>query len=138
MFCKKNMSFEECELTILRAAVDKIGMKSGKIKINNPEIKQIIEIVEIFLQKTKRICYGGTAINNILPLQDQFYDKTIELPDYDFFSPNPVEDAKKLGATIVENTKVVSAERIIDGWKIILDNEDVIFAKILINAGGIK
>ena len=67
MFCKQNMSFEECELSILRAAVDKIGVKSGKIKINNPEIKEIIKIIENFLQKTKRICYGGTAINNILP-----------------------------------------------------------------------
>ena len=32
MSCKRNMSFEECELAILRAAVDKIGMKSGKTK----------------------------------------------------------------------------------------------------------
>ena len=103
MFCKQNMSFEECELSILRAAVDKIGVKSGKIKINNPEIKEIIKIIENFLQKTKRICYGGTAINNILPLQDQFYDKTIELPDYDFFSPDPVEDAKKLANIYYNN-----------------------------------
>ena len=96
MSCKRNMSFEECELAILRAAVDKIGMKSGKTKINNPEIKEIIQIVEQFLQNTRRVCYGGTAINNILPLEDQFYDKTVELPDYDFFSPTPLQDAKKL------------------------------------------
>lgn len=96
MSCKKNMSFEECELAILRSAVDKMDKKTGKNKINNPEIKQIIDIVEDFLKSTKRVCYGGTAINNILPLEDQFYDKTIELPDYDFFSPDPLNDAKKL------------------------------------------
>ena len=96
MSCKKNMSFEECELAILRSAVDKMDKKSGKNKIDNPEIKQIIDIVEEFLKSTKRVCYGGTAINNILPLEDQFYDKTIELPDYDFFSPDPLKDAKKL------------------------------------------
>ena len=55
----------------------------------------IIRVVEDFLKVTKRICYGGTAINNILPLQDQFYDKSTELPDYDF-SPEPLKDAKKL------------------------------------------
>ena len=96
MSCDKKMSFEECELAILRSAVDKIGLKSGRKKINNPEIQDIIKIVEDFLKKTKRICYGGTAINNILPLEDQFYDKTTELPDYDFFSPDPLNDAKKL------------------------------------------
>jgi len=96
MACKKNMSFEECELAIVRSAIDKIDKKSGRKKISNPEIKEIIEIVEVFLKQTKRICYGGTAINNILPLEDQFYDKSVELPDYDFFSPDPLKDAKKL------------------------------------------
>ena len=46
MSCDKKMSFEECELAILRSAVDKIGKKSGRKKINNPEIKDIIQIVE--------------------------------------------------------------------------------------------
>ena len=65
-------------------------------KLNNPRIKDIIKIVEQFLKDKKRICYGGTAINNILPEKDQFYDKNVEFPDYDFFSPTPLEDAKKL------------------------------------------
>jgi len=90
------MSFEECELGILRQAIDKAENKEGRKKINNPEVAEIIKIVEDFLKMKKRICYGGTAINNILPEQDQFYDKEVELPDYDFFSPNPMEDAKLL------------------------------------------
>ena len=96
MSCDKKMSFEECELAVLRSAVDKIDKKTGRKKINDPDIKEIIRIVEDFLKLSKRVCYGGTAINNILPLQDQFYDKTTELPDYDFFSPEPLKDAKKL------------------------------------------
>ena len=44
MSCDKKMSFEECELAILRSAVDKIGKKTGRKKINNPEIKDIIQI----------------------------------------------------------------------------------------------
>ncbi len=94
--CKRGMTFEECELTILRSAVDKAEKISGRQIIENPEIKKIIDIVENFLKARKLICYGGTAINNILPVKDQFYDKELELPDYDFYSTTPVEDAKAL------------------------------------------
>ena len=89
-------SFQEKELSILRNAVDKIEKKTGYSLINNPSVKTIIEIVEQFLRERKRICYGGTAINNILPLEDKFYDKKVELPDYDFYSPDPLKDAKDL------------------------------------------
>jgi len=89
-------TFQEKELSILRNAVDKIEKKTGYSLINNPSVKTIIEIVEQFLRDRKRICYGGTAINNILPLEDQFYDKKVELPDYDFYSPDPLKDAKDL------------------------------------------
>ena len=94
--CNNLMNFQECELAILRHAVDEIEAKVGKRKIDNPEVSIIVSIVEEFIQKKKRICYGGTAINNILPEKDQFYNKNIELPDYDFFSPTPLKDAKDL------------------------------------------
>ena len=94
--CTKDMTFEECELAIVRHAVERIEEKTGKKKINTPEIKDIIRIVEEFLQETKRICYGGTAINNLLPIYEQFYNKEVELPDYDFYSPDPLNDAKNL------------------------------------------
>lgn len=96
MKCEKSMSFQECELAILRSAVDKIEKKVGRKMIGNPIIQEIIGVVEEFLRKKQRVCYGGTAINNILPEEDQFYDKSIELPDYDFFSPEPLSDAKEL------------------------------------------
>ena len=59
-------------------------------------MKTIISIVEKFIKDNKLICYGGTAINNILPKEDQFYDLSREIPDYDFFSPDAKNDAKKL------------------------------------------
>ena len=99
----KNLSFEEKELWILRNAVDKNQKSAGKEKIDNPEIIKIIKIVENFLIDKKRICYGGTAINNILPLEDQFYDKVAELPDYDFFSPDPLNDAIELADIYFNN-----------------------------------
>lgn len=87
---------DEKALEILRDAVDIAEKKSAKRTVNSPEIKRIISIVEDFLRKKKLICYGGTAINNILPEEDQFYDKDIEIPDYDFFSMNALNDAKEL------------------------------------------
>ena len=87
---------EDVELQILRDAVDKSEERMKKRKVNGPEIEAIINIVEEFLRKKKLICYGGTAINNILPEEDQFYNKDLEIPDYDFFSPNALADAKEL------------------------------------------
>ena len=86
---------EEIELEILRAAVDKAEERQKKKK-NGPEVNSIIEMVEDFLRKKQLICYGGTAINNILPEEDQFYNRDLEIPDYDFFSPNALKDAKEL------------------------------------------
>lgn len=92
----KNLSFAECELAILRMAVDEAEEKMGKRIVNSEDIQKIIDIVEEFIKKKKLICYGGTAINNILPEEDQFYDKDVEVPDYDFFSINALNDAKEL------------------------------------------
>ena len=89
-------SYEEKELEILRKAVDIAEKRAQKSVVNSPEIKEIISIVEEFLKNKKSVCYGGTAINNILPVYDQFYDKSIELPDYDFFSSTALDDAKEL------------------------------------------
>jgi hypothetical protein len=90
------LKFSDCELLILRMAVDKAEEKIGKRIVTSDEVKQIISIVEDFLKKKSLICYGGTAINNILPQEDQFYNKDIEIPDYDFFTTNALEDAKEL------------------------------------------
>ena len=94
--CKKSMKYSECELEILRTAVDEAEKKMANRAVNTPEVQKIMEVVEDFLRNNKLMCYGGTAINNILPLEDQFYDRSLELPDYDFYSPRAREDCKKL------------------------------------------
>lgn len=94
--CDKKLSFEECELTILRMAVDKAQKRVGSETVKSPEIVKMINILENFLRRKKLICYGGTALNNIMPKQDKFYNKDIEIPDYDFFSTNALEDTKEL------------------------------------------
>jgi hypothetical protein len=92
----KDLNFNDCELAILRMAVDKAEEKIAKRVVNSDDIKKIIKIVENFIQRKNLICYGGTAINNILPEEDQFYNKDVEVPDYDFFTTNALEDAKEL------------------------------------------
>jgi len=105
----KGLTFSDCELAILRMAVDEAEKKIGKRIVNSEDVQKIIKIVEDFIKKKNLICYGGTAINNILPVEDQFYNKDAEVPDYDFFSPDALKDAKelsnlyyKLGFTDVE------------------------------------
>jgi hypothetical protein len=90
------LKFSDCELLILRMAVDKAEEKIGKRIVTSDDVIKIISIVEDFLKKKNLICYGGTAINNILPQEDQFYNKDVEIPDYDFFTTNALEDAKEL------------------------------------------
>ena len=90
------MSIDECEMAILHHAVDETEhIQKSKIA-NNEDVKKMIQIIEDFLRRTNCICYGGTAINNILPEEVQFYDRSVEIPDYDFFSPNPIEHAREL------------------------------------------
>ena len=94
--CDNKMTFEECELSILRNAVDINEHETKKKMVDNPEISKIIKILESFLRKKKLVCYGGTAINNILPKRSQFYDRSSEIPDYDFYSSNALDDSKEL------------------------------------------
>jgi hypothetical protein len=90
------MSYDEKELEILREAVDVMEKRKGAKIIQDPQVKKIISIVEEFIARKKLVCYGGTAINNILPEDAQFYNKDIELPDYDFYSDNALDHAKEL------------------------------------------
>ena len=94
--CNNKMTFEECELAILRQAVDESEEIKGKKTAMNEDVQKIIDILERFLQEKPLICYGGTAINNILPKQSQFYNRELEIPDYDFYSKNALKDAIEL------------------------------------------
>jgi hypothetical protein len=94
--CDKSMTFDECELAIMRVATDKAEKQIGKEVVNSPEVVKIVKIVENFLRRKKLVAYGGTAINSILPKEDQFYNRDYELPDYDFFTPRALDDAKEL------------------------------------------
>lgn len=92
----ESKNIEDREIILLRNAVDKIESRTGKKVAQSPEVKKIIGCVERFLREKKLVCYGGTAINSILPEKYRFYNNDIEVPDYDFYSPNALEDSKEL------------------------------------------
>ena len=68
-----------------------------------------LNIVKKFMIDKQLICYGGTAINDLLPKEEQFYNYDVDIPDYDFFSPNAIEDAKEL-CDIFSKENVYSVE----------------------------
>jgi len=63
---------------------------------NNPDVKRVLGHVKDFVKRERVMCYGGTAINNLLPPADRFYDPHYNVPDYDFYSETPQEHAMKL------------------------------------------
>lgn len=63
---------------------------------SDPNIIKAIECVERFLRKKRRVCYGGQAINALLPEKRRFYDPKTTVPDYDFFSPSMDDDVAEL------------------------------------------
>jgi len=74
-------------------AKEKIDYASAHDK----DVLKSIEIVESFLRKSHRLCYGGQAINAHLPKKHKFYDPEHTIPDYDFFTPHQEEDIQELG-----------------------------------------
>ena len=87
---------EEMELELIKDAVEKSDKLKSLIMTQSKEVTDIVESVEKFIKKKGLICYGGTAINNILPKKSQFYDKNVDIPDYDIYSTTPLEDSKEL------------------------------------------
>ena len=99
MASTETKNIEDKEIEIVNETVDEIETKQGMKRVGSEHIKQIISIVEEFIRSEKLICYGGTAINNILPKEEHFYDKLVDLPDYDVFSKDALKKAKLLADT---------------------------------------
>lgn len=85
-------------------------LENDKKAASNPITKQSLAIVHQFLKDHPVMCYGGTAINNLLPPEDRFYNPETTVPDYDFYSKTPQEHAmilaNKLSAAGVINVEV--------------------------------
>jgi hypothetical protein len=94
----------------LERVVEQMTLENDKKAASNPITKQSLAIVHQFLKDHPVMCYGGTAINNLLPPEDRFYNPETTVPDYDFYSKTPQEHAmilaNKLSAAGVTSVEV--------------------------------
>lgn len=96
MCVKDKLTFDDCEMAILRLAVKENAKVDAEKVLKNPNFNKMLKILTNFISKKKLVCYGGIAINAVLPKEDKIYSTTTDIPDYDFFSSNALEDAKEL------------------------------------------
>jgi hypothetical protein len=75
---------------------ERLEKENNKKAAANPLTKASLSTVKNFLKTEQVLCYGGTAINNLLPEKHRFYDPVYDIPDYDFYSKNPQEAALKI------------------------------------------
>lgn len=94
---------EECDQLILK--VEEITKNADAIssKIIRPTLDELWDIVftvRDFVKENKRKIYGGFALNKLIETvdkNDKFYmDDDIGSWDIDFYSPTPIEDAKRI------------------------------------------
>ena len=90
------------EIDILKDAIKHNDTYQKRMKKQNYVDEKLISMIENFIKNYDLVCYGGIAINNILPKNVQFYDYHIDIPDYDFFSTNALEQAKELARLFVD------------------------------------
>jgi len=84
------------QIELIKMASEVAQKKMDYYVSHDDNILYAIEIVERFLRKTRRICYGGQAINAHLPSSHKIYDPKYSIPDYDLFSPSPNKDIELL------------------------------------------
>jgi hypothetical protein len=70
----------------------KTATYAEKVSVDDPKK---YPIVKEFIAKRGLKIYGGVAINSYLPEEAKFYNPK-DIPDYDFFSPDPWNDATDL------------------------------------------
>lgn len=80
----------------LELAIEQASKRIKYESAHDDSIIHALEIVAEFIKRKKRVCYGGTAMNAILPESKKFYNPEFELPDYDFYTPDVDSDVKEL------------------------------------------
>lgn len=86
----------EKQVKLIKQASEVAQSKIDFASAHDDHIIRAIEIIESFLRKKHRICYGGQAINAHLPNKYKFYDPEYSIPDYDFFSPDQDNDIRMI------------------------------------------
>ena len=94
--------FLDCEdphkLDQLQQIIDTATQRLQQRHLAGLDVAGMLSIVRSFIISHHRVCYGGTALNELIKKADPskvFYQAN-EIPDYDFFSPTAKQDAKTL------------------------------------------
>ena len=91
----KGMSIPEL-VALVRTAAEQAVNFQERFAAEDVEARKIVEVMESYLRNSKRIVYGGAAINAHLSPESKFYDPRLYLPDYDFMTPDPLQDVADL------------------------------------------
>jgi len=84
--CDTDMSFQECELAILRQAVDENENQAKKKIANSDDVKNMISIVEDFSKRADEI---------VIADDEEYYDS-----DRDYFESLTVKDLRDIAKTL--------------------------------------
>lgn len=81
---------------LIRSAAAEAADYQERFAAADTEARKIVDIMEEFLRIKGRVVYGGAAINAHMPADKKFYDPALNLPDYDFLTPDPLQDCADL------------------------------------------
>lgn len=83
-------------VALVKTAAAEAANFQSRFAAEDTEASKIVEIMENFLKSSGRVVYGGAAINAYLSPKSKFYDPRLYLPDYDFMTPDPLQDCADL------------------------------------------
>lgn len=110
-------------------------LKVKKMQLFEPkkdEQQGVMKVIHRFVKEKKRKLYGGYAINLLIKAKnpkDTFYNEDLEVPDVDFYSPDPIGDLIELCNRIVDAgyTNVEGREaQHLETYKIFVNRKDYI------------
>ncbi len=83
-------------VALAKAAAAEAADHQERFAAADIEARKNVDIIERFLRVKGRVVYGGAAINAHLSPEHKFYDPSLYLPDYDFMTPDPLQDCADL------------------------------------------
>jgi hypothetical protein len=83
-------------IALAKSAAAEAADHQERFAAEDLESRKIVDIMERFLRVKGRVVYGGAAINAHLSPEHKFYDPNLYLPDYDFMTPDPLQDCADL------------------------------------------
>jgi hypothetical protein len=87
---------KEALVALAKAAAAESANYQQRFAATDTEARKIVDVMERFLRIKARVVYGGAAINAHLSPANKFYDPNLYLPDYDFMTPDPLQDCADL------------------------------------------